>query len=62
MAVSLLDSCLNWNRFLAKGRSMLALTIWFERCYRNPARPGFRDFHVDVVEARRFIRRGTHGL
>ncbi len=41
---------------------LLALTIWFERCYRNPGRPGFRDFHVDVVEARRFIRRGAHGL
>ncbi|MDP3255463.1 MAG: hypothetical protein Q8S58_00365 [Bosea sp. (in: a-proteobacteria)] len=41
---------------------LLALTIWFERRYRNPARPGFRDFHVDVVEARRFIDRDAHGV
>jgi hypothetical protein len=41
---------------------LLALTIWFERRYRTPNGPGFRDFHVDVVEARRFINRDAHGV
>lgn len=40
---------------------LLALTGWFQRRYRRPARRGFRDFHVDVVEARQFLARAIHG-
>lgn len=40
---------------------LLALTGWFQRTYRRPARAGFRDFHVDVVEARQFLARAVHG-
>ncbi|PTM38641.1 hypothetical protein C8D03_0114 [Bosea sp. 124] len=40
---------------------LLALTGWFERRYRRPARLGFRDFHVDVVEARQFLASAVHG-
>lgn len=43
------------------GGSLLALTIWFERAYLRPAYPGFRDFWVDVVDARRFLTRAVHG-
>jgi len=39
---------------------LLALTIWFERAYRRPAYPGFRDFWVDVVAARSFLARAAH--
>ena len=38
-----------------------ALTGWFQRTYRRPARSGFRDFHVDVVDARHFLARAVHG-
>jgi hypothetical protein len=41
---------------------LLALTVWFERRYRNPGWRRFRDFHVDVVEARRFLMRAAHGV
>lgn len=41
---------------------LLALTVWFERRYRNPSWRRFRDFHVDVVEARRFLTRDAHGV
>jgi hypothetical protein len=40
---------------------LLALTGWFQRTYRRPARAGFRDFHVDVVDARQFLARSVHG-
>ncbi len=40
---------------------LLALTIWFERAYRRPAYPRFRDFWVDVVSARSFLARAAHG-
>lgn len=40
---------------------LLALTGWFQRTYRRPARRGFRDFHVDVVDARHFLARAVHG-
>jgi hypothetical protein len=40
---------------------LLALTGWFQRTYRRPARGGFRDFHVDVVDARHFLARAVHG-
>ena len=40
---------------------LLALTGWFQRTYRRPARRGFRDFHVDVVDARQFLARAVHG-
>lgn len=39
---------------------LLALTIWFERAYRRPAYPGFRDFWVDIVAARSFLARAAH--
>lgn len=39
---------------------LLALTVWFERAYRRPAYPGFRDFWVDVVAARSFLARAAH--
>lgn len=40
---------------------LLAMTGWFQRTYRRPARRGFRDFHVDIVDARYFLERATHG-
>ncbi len=40
---------------------LLVLTIWFERAYLRPAYPGFRDFWVDVVDARHFLMRSAHG-
>ncbi len=40
---------------------LLALTGWFQRTYRRPMRGGFRDFHVDVVDARHFLARAAHG-
>lgn len=40
---------------------LVALTIWFERAYLRPAYPGFRDFWVDVVDARQFLTRAAHG-
>lgn len=38
----------------------IALAIWFERAYRRPAYPGFRDFHGDVVAARQYFARAAH--
>lgn len=43
------------------GAGLVALTIWFERAYLRPAYPGFRDFWVDVVDARLFLTRAAHG-
>ncbi|HEV7259573.1 MAG TPA: hypothetical protein VGN82_17470 [Bosea sp. (in: a-proteobacteria)] len=40
---------------------LLAMTGWFQRTYRRPARGGFRDFHVDVVDARHFLARSADG-
>lgn len=40
---------------------IVALTVWFKRAYLRPAYPGFRDFWVDVVEARHFLTRSAHG-
>lgn len=40
---------------------LLAMTAWFQRTYRRPGRGGFRDFHVDVVDARHFLARSVHG-
>jgi hypothetical protein len=40
---------------------LLAMTGWFQRTYRRPTRAGFRDFHVDVVDARHFLARAAHG-
>jgi hypothetical protein len=40
---------------------LLATAFWFERAYRRPAYPGFRDFHADVVEARHHLGRAAHG-
>jgi len=45
---------------LLAGASLVALTIWFERAYLRPAYPGFRDFWVDVVDARQFLMRAAH--
>lgn len=42
--------------------ALLALTTWFQRHYRDPSWRRFRDFHVDVVEARRFLLRDSHGV
>jgi hypothetical protein len=36
-------------------------TLWFERVYRRPAYPRFRDFHADVVAARTHLARIAHG-
>lgn len=46
---------------LAVAALLLALTGWFQRTYRRPARRGFRDFHVDIVDARYFLARAAHG-
>lgn len=46
---------------LLAGAGLAALTIWFERAYLRPAYPGFRDFWVDVVDARRYLTRAAHG-
>lgn len=35
--------------------------IWFDRAYRRAAYPRFRDFHSDVVDARRHLARTSHG-
>lgn len=43
------------------GAGLVALTMWFERAYLRPAYPGFRDFWVDVVDARQFLTRAAHG-
>lgn len=40
---------------------LLALTGWFQQTYRRPMRGGFRDFYVDVVDARHFLARAAHG-
>jgi hypothetical protein len=40
---------------------LVALTIWFKRAYLRPAYPGFRDFWVDIIEARHFLMRAAHG-
>ncbi len=40
---------------------LVALTIWFKRAYLRPAYPGFRDFWVDIVDARHFLMRAAHG-
>lgn len=40
---------------------LLAVTGWFQRTYRRPGRGGFRDFHVDVVDARHFLARAVYG-
>lgn len=40
---------------------LVALTLWFRRAYLRPAYPGFRDFWVDVVEARHVLMRAAHG-
>ncbi len=40
---------------------LVALTIWFKRAYLRPAYPGFRDFWVDIVEARHVLMRAAHG-
>jgi hypothetical protein len=40
---------------------LVMLTLWFERAYLRPAYPGFRDFWVDVVDARHFLMRSAHG-
>lgn len=40
--------------------ALVALAFWFERAYRRPAYPGFRDFWTDIVEARRSMRRAAH--
>lgn len=40
---------------------LTVLAIWFHRAYRRPAYPGFRDFGADVVDARRFMQRISHG-
>jgi len=40
---------------------LLAGAFWFERAYRRPAYPGFRDFQSDIVDARRHLSRAAHG-
>lgn len=40
--------------------ALVALALWFERAYRRPAYPGFRDFHGDVVTARQQLARAAH--
>lgn len=40
---------------------LATLTLWFRRAYLRPAYPGFRDFWVDIVEARHFLMRAAHG-
>jgi hypothetical protein len=40
---------------------LVMLAFWFHRAYRRPAYPGFRDFGADVVDARHFMMRASHG-
>lgn len=40
---------------------LIAGSLWFERVYRRPAYPRFRDFHADVVQARAHLDRAAHG-
>ncbi|AMJ59309.1 hypothetical protein [Bosea sp. PAMC 26642] len=40
--------------------ALTALAFWFDRAYRRPAYPGFRDFRADVVDARQFMMRASH--
>jgi hypothetical protein len=40
--------------------ALAGLALWFERAYRRPAYPGFRDFHGDVVAARQHLARAAH--
>lgn len=37
------------------------LTLWFQRAYRRPTYPGFRDFRADIAEARHLLMRAAHG-
>lgn len=55
---------LGWDAVATFGvaAALLVLTSWFQRHYRNPAWRRFRDFHVDVIEARRFLLRDAHGV
>ncbi len=47
--------------WLAPGVAMLvAGAFWFERAYRRPAYPDFRDFHADIVDARHYLARAAH--
>ena len=40
--------------------ALTAIALWFDKTYRRPAYPGFRDFHRDVVEARDHLSRAAH--
>ena len=46
---------------LLAAAALVALTVWFERAYLRPTYPGFRDFWVDIVDARQFLTRVAHG-
>lgn len=41
--------------------ALTAIALWFDRTYRRPAYPGFRDFRRDVVDARQHLSRAAHG-
>ena len=45
---------------LGNALALAGLSLWFERAYRRPAYPGFRDFHGDVVAARQHLARAAH--
>jgi hypothetical protein len=37
------------------------VALWFDRVYRRPAFPRFRDFHADIVDVRDYLVRASHG-
>lgn len=40
--------------------ALIGLTLWFERAYRRPAYPRFRDFQGDIAAARQHLARAAH--
>lgn len=46
---------------LLVGTGLVVLTLWFRRTYRLAGHRRFRDFHLDVTEARHYLARSAHG-
>lgn len=40
---------------------LILAALWFDRAYRRPAFPRFRDFHADIVDVRGYLARASHG-
>lgn len=39
---------------------LILVALWFDRAYRRPAFPRFRDFHADIVDVRGYLARASH--